>query len=156
MTLLSGEDFRGNPRFNSVIQARAFWEFMSDRLENFPAIRITGDVAWHLDLPLCTSLVCHWEATANLVFDDEEVRAICPYDLQSAPPRMIHAALSTQHQVLLGNQLFRNPFFEAHLILENEPFLSHSDATTTLIQSMLLELQSGEVPMSRKVAIPPR
>jgi two-component system, sensor histidine kinase PdtaS len=141
LAIITSAEF-GQPRsFNSIIKAAELLHFIEDRLTEFAGVRIAADVAWEWDPPLPPDKLCHWEATANLIFEDQDVRTICEYDLGSHSPAAIHAALRTHPQVVLGGVLYSNPFYEASRILENEPYLNDSDADARLIESMLRHFQ---------------
>src|SRR5262249_35115705 len=101
---------------------------------------------WEWDPPLPADKLCHWEATANLVFEGLAVRAICQYDLGTDSPQVIHSALRTHPQVILGRKLYSNPFYEAPRILENEPYLNHSDVDAPRLASLLSQIRS-ELPV---------
>jgi hypothetical protein len=143
LSLITGAEFRRPGGFASTIKAREILNFIEDRLRDFPSVRIAFDVAWERDPPLPADKLCHWEAAANLVFDGLEVIAICQYDISADSPALIHSALRTHPQVILRQQLYLNPFYEARRILDNEPHLNQSDADARRIEEMLNQIQSG-------------
>ena len=85
--------------------------------------------------------VCHWEATANLALEGSPVQTICQYDLVNDSPTLIHSALRTHPQVILGEGIYSNPFDEAESILEKEPFLNHSDGDRARVDGMLRQIR---------------
>ena len=81
------------------------------------------------------------EATANVLFDDVDVRAICQYDLSLHTPAEIHSALRTHPVVIYEGQSRQNPYYEAPDILRDEPRLNGSDADASRIAEMLEALK---------------
>jgi hypothetical protein len=142
LEVITGAEYRRPEGFTSTIKARELLGFINDRLQDFPSVRIAGDVAWESDPPLPADKLCHWEATANLVFEFLDVVTICQYDISADSPALIHSALRTHPQVILRQQLYLNPFYEAARILENEPHLNHSDADAQRIEGMLSQILS--------------
>jgi hypothetical protein len=142
LTVVSGAEYRRPQGFTSTNKARELLHFINDRLRDFPGVRIAGDVAWEWAPALSADRLCHWEATANLVFEDLDVIVICQYDIGTDSPALIHSALRTHPQVVLRQQLYLNPFYEAPRILENEPHLNHSDADAERVEAMLSQIRS--------------
>lgn len=140
LQIITGDEWRQGGDFNSIIKAREAWGLIEDKLRSFKGVRITGDAGWALRPPMPIDQLCHWEATANLIYEDTEVRAICQYDLDKQPTEAIHAALRTHPSVLMGGRRYANPHYEAPRILENEPNLNHSDADAGRLQEMLTRL----------------
>ena len=122
--------------FRSVTQARRLWEMIESKLDHFPAIRLAADMRWTREY-LPTPELCHWEATANLIFEDVDVGAICQYGLDYHSPAEIHAALRTHPVVMYAGRARPNPFYEAPTILANEPFLNASYADAATVEAML-------------------
>jgi hypothetical protein len=143
LEVVTGAEYRRPQGFTSTIRARELLEFIDDRLQDFPGVRIAGDVAWEWEPALPADKLCHWEATANLVFEDLEVITICQYDVSADSPALIHSALRTHPQVILRQQIYLNPFYEAPRILENEPHLNHSDADAQSIETMLSVIRAA-------------
>jgi hypothetical protein len=141
LLVMPGLEYRQPEHFSSIVKARELLDFIEDKLADFSGVRIIGDVAWERFPPLPVEQVCHWEATANLVFEDQDVRTICQYDLGSDSPSLIHSALRTHPLVILGQRLYRNPYYEAPRILEDEPYSNHSDADAMRIDTMLKEIR---------------
>jgi hypothetical protein len=105
--------------------------------------RIAGDADWSLHPVVSADDVCHWEATANLVFEGEPVRVICQYDRERYSPEMIHAVLRTHRSVVYRGHHYRcNPNFEGARILENEPHLNGSNANARTVEEALGRLTS--------------
>jgi len=141
LAIITSAEFGQPSSFNSIIKAAELLHFIEDRLTDFAGVRIAADVAWEWDPPLPADKLCHWEATANLLFEGQNVRTICEYGLTSHSPAAIHAALRTHPQIVLDRLLYTNPFYEAPRILENEPHLNGSAADSGLIETMLRHIQ---------------
>jgi hypothetical protein len=139
LNVIDSTDWYESGKFNSVVKARELWGMIEGQLPAFSGVRIAGDAAWAMALPI--EDLCHWEATVNLVYEDAPVRAICQYDLNRHVPQAIHSALRTHANVIMDGQLLQNPFYEAAWILENEPYLNGSDADAHQVREMLEELR---------------
>jgi len=143
LKIITGAQWRGSGQFNSMIQAREALAMIQDRSHEFKGVRIAGDADWEFDPAVPASDVCHWEATANLVFEEEPVRVICQYDRDRYSSEMIHAVLRTHRSVVYRGHHYRNnPNFEGERILENEPLLNRSDADAHTVQEALSRLTS--------------
>lgn len=144
LDVISREQWRRPGRFDSISQAREALNLISTKLAEFPAVRIAGDVEWELGAPLDVDQLCHWEATANLVFEDLDVRAMCQYNLSTYSRAAIHAALRTHPVVLYEGRNCPNPFYEAPKILEHEPALNHCCSSELLLNLMLNSFSPGK------------
>jgi hypothetical protein len=142
LNVINGEMWRQTGDFNSVVKARDAWRLIDGLLANFKGVRIAGDAAWALDPPLPVDQLCHWEATANMVYEGADARAICQYNLNRHSPAAIHSALRTHPIVILDGQSRANPYYEAPRILENEPHLNHSSDDPVMLESMIALLRS--------------
>jgi hypothetical protein len=140
LEVLGAVDWYLKDDFQSVILARRLWQMIDRDRRVFSGIRITADMRWTLENLLAEEL-CHWEATANLVFEDVDVRVICQYDLSYHSVAEIHAALRTHPVVVYQGSPRSNPFYEAPAILANEPHLNGSDADAADIEAMLGRLR---------------
>ncbi len=129
--------------FNSLVLARQFWQMIESSLPNATGVRIVADMTWTLGAPLSIDQLCHWEATANLVFADTDARAICQYDIRRHPPAALHSALRTHPIVIFEGRARHNPFYEAQDILDHEPYLNGSDADAGKIEEMLTTLRNA-------------
>ena len=105
-------------------------------------MRVVGDVGWAIEVKLSVESLCHWEATANLVWEDTNCRAICQYDIGRHEPAALHSALRTHPIVVFEGRALQNPFYEAGAILANEPHLNSSHADTDAVQAMLATLRT--------------
>ena len=144
LALATAEQWRERPNFNSIVKARELWSLMESKLADFAGVRIVGDADWaFLEPAVGSDQLCHWEATANLVYEGEPVRTICMYDLNRHPPADIRAALRTHATAVVSGMRYDNPFFEAPRILQNEPHMNNSDADESMVEDMLYRLRSG-------------
>jgi hypothetical protein len=144
LRVMPSEEYREPGRFNSIAQARKLLELIADLTPRFKAVRLAGDADWDVEPPLPSDELCHWEATADLAFEGEEVRTICQYNFKHYSPSVIHAALRTHPSILVKRRLCRNPYYEAPRILENEPRLNSSAASPRAVENMLARLTSHD------------
>src|SRR4030095_16734722 len=112
LIVMPAAEYRRPDRFDSITKARELAGFIEGRLASFPGVSIAGDVAWEWPPSLPVDKLCHWEATANLVFSGQEVRTICQYDLSADSPAVIHTALRTHSQVILRQAYTRTPLMK--------------------------------------------
>jgi hypothetical protein len=112
-------------------------------MANFKGLRIAGDAAWALRPELAVDQLCHWEATANLLYKGQEIRAICQYNLRDHSPGAVHSALRTHPLVILDGLVRPNPYYEAPKILENEPLLNNTNANAQDVEGMLSRLRGA-------------
>jgi len=125
----------------SIPMAREVLTLLRQRLREFSAIRIAGDVDWWLDPATPADLLCHWEASANLVFEGLRASVLCQYDIDRYPPAFIIAALRTHPEVLYNGEQVVNPFYEAPRILRDEPMFNHNSNDADVVSQMLAQLQ---------------
>lgn len=143
LAFVSGEAWRASlsgPAPNSIKKARATLAMLDPQLARFAGVRIIGDAEWDRPPAVQPDVLCHWEATANLVFERSNVRVICQYDASQAAPKTLHAALRTHASVIWEARRRRNPSWEAPAILEHEPHLNGSTADHALIETLLAHL----------------
>ena len=126
--------------------AREVLALLRQKLSQFSAIRIAGDVDWSVDPAIPDDVLCHWEATSNLVFDGLRAQVLCQYDIDRYPPAFIIAALRTHPVVLYDGQQVVNPFYDAPRILRDEPMFNHNSNDADTVARMLRQLQpSGQL-----------
>lgn len=141
LVVCQGEHWRRPTPFSSIQNARETWELIENAMAGFAGVRFAVDMGWTLEPAIPHDLVCHWEATLNLVIEDEpRVRTLCLYNTRRHSARRIHSALRTHPFVIVGGIYRPNPFYEAMAILENEPHLNHSQADGGTVEGMLLQL----------------
>jgi hypothetical protein len=141
----SGENWReplSNGAPNSIIMARNTLEMLAALLTRFSGVRIVGDAEWDHQPPVHPDVLCHWEATANLVFEESNVRVICQYDVNHYAPAMLHAAMRTHPSVIWDGRRRSNPGYQAHQILAHEPHLNRSGSNSHGVDEMLANLGS--------------
>lgn len=141
LVISTGEEWRRTP-FTSLTKARQLWEHIEEYLARFPAIRIVGEASWSLlNPPIASGALCHWEATAGLIYEGMPVQAICMYNLTIHPPPDIRAALKTHSRVILEQGAFQNPYYESDRVLNGDPGLIDTEADAAVIDKMLARLQ---------------
>ena len=96
----------------SIALAREVLALMDSNLDAFDAVRIAGDFAWAKAPSVSADALCHWEATANVVFQGLPARVICQYDIDRYEPAYIHAALRTHPVVLYKGRRVRSPYYD--------------------------------------------
>ena len=140
LIVCEGEHWRSPQPFSSIRNARAAWELVESGLEEFGGVRFAVDMGWTLDPPVPHDLLCHWEATLNVLNSDVNVRTMCLYNVRRHSAVSIHSALRTHPIVMVSGRCVRNPYYEAERILENEPHLNHSIADASMVEGLLLSL----------------
>jgi hypothetical protein len=145
LVVCSGESWRQARGFSSMANARRGWELMTRAFQRFRGIRLVVDAGWMLQPPVAADRLCHWEAAINpLLAGDFEARVICQYNLARHSAPAIHSALRTHPVLLMDGRARSNPYYEAPLILENEPNLNGSDADAAAIDAMLSKLRAAD------------
>jgi len=134
---------RPNRSLRSLAQARKAFRLVP--WNEFSGARVIYDAAWALNPELSPDELCHWEATATLLYEGLPVRVICQYDLNRHSHKAIDSALRTHPLVLTGDALVANPHCEAERILEFEPILNYSSADAGEVAKMLSQIS----PLSR-------
>ncbi len=143
LNVITSAAWRRLSAHGSIVMAREFFAVIDRRLSEFGGFRIAGDTGWASEPAAVPSdQVCHWEATANFVFHELDVRAICQYDLDNYAPEFVHSALRTHPVVLYQGRKLENPFYEAPVILKQEPHLNHSSNDPRVVEGMLETLAS--------------
>ena len=140
LDVVTGGAWRELSHLGSVAMAREVLELVDRQLDAFPAIRIVGDADWAAEPAVSPEDLCHWEATASVVFGGLPARVLCQYDVARYEPAFIHAALRTHPIVLYKGQRLRNPHYESPAILEHEPMLNRCSNDHEVISSMLAQL----------------
>jgi hypothetical protein len=140
LAVITGDQWHAGGDFNSIVKARDAWQMFEAKLADFSGVRIAGDASWALEPALTADQLCHWEATVNLIYEGEPIRAICQYNLQRHTPAALHSALRTHPLAILAGRVYANPYYEAPRILENEPNLNASLADPAAVKDMLLRL----------------
>ena len=118
-------------------QARNLWRMVQPMLKRFAAVRLLREQPWSDGLALTVEDLCHFELTKNLLFEGEDVRSVCQYDLGKHAPQAIHTALRTHPLVILEGRLRENPFYDGPAILKQEPVSFKSDAGAQDVEQML-------------------
>lgn len=125
----------------SLGMARTALTMLKPLRSEFNGVRIIGDAEWDLPPSVPAAAVCHWEATANVVFDDSDVRVICQYAAGHYTPDHLLAPLRTHTSVIRHGVLHANPNDEAARILRYEPQLNETPADAGLLDAALARLR---------------
>jgi len=142
LVVIGTKSWRERCYAGSIAMAREVLTLVDSQLDEFPSLRIAGDLGWAADPLVSAEMLCHWEATANLVFQGLPARVICQYDIARCEPAFLHAALRTHPIVLYKGRRVRNPHYEAPLILEQEPKLNGCTNDANAVAAMLARLLS--------------
>jgi MEDS: MEthanogen/methylotroph, DcmR Sensory domain len=121
----------------SVVMAREVLMSTKKLLGSFTGVVMAGDSAWYGKPYVSPDKLCHWEATANVVFEGLNAEVVCQYDLDRYEPEFIHAALRTHQVVLYKGRRLENPFYQANDILQCEPNLNHGSNDPDVVAEML-------------------
>ena len=140
LNITTSDAWRARCTGGSLAMARDVLALVDQQLDNFPALRIAGDVAWATEPTVDSALLCHWEATANVVFAGLPVRVICQYDMERYEPAFVHAALRTHPVVLYKGRRVKSPQYESPKILEHEPRLNGCSNDAKAVADMLAQL----------------
>lgn len=143
LDVITYAEYRNPGNLNSIRKARELLNLAQAKLRAFTAVRLAGNGGWETEPALPPDELAHWEATADLVCDGEDILVLCQYDLGHYSPQTLHAALRTHPIAILNGVSRLNPYYEASRILENEHHLTCSDADARTIQDMLTTLDSA-------------
>ncbi|HEX5480147.1 MAG TPA: MEDS domain-containing protein [Dehalococcoidia bacterium] len=124
----------------SLGMARTALALLKPLRAEFNGVRIIGDAEWDLPPSVPAAALCHWEATANVVFDDSDVRAICQYAADHYAPDHLLAPLRTHASVIYEGALHANPNDDAARILLYEPHLNETPSDPELLETALARL----------------
>jgi hypothetical protein len=156
LIVCAGERWRRPAAFSSTQNGRETWRMIEAAMVNFKGIRFAVDAGWTLDPPIPYDLVCHWEATLNIVIDDDvEARVLCQYNIRRHSAVAVHSALRTHPLAMIGGLYRPNPYFEGPRILEHEPHLNHSHADAGQVEGMLITL-ANQPQVSNETAAGPQ
>ena len=140
LDVVGNKSWRAHCYDGSIAMAREVLKLVDLRLDEFAAVRIAGDIDWSADPLISAERLCHWEATANLVFQGLPARVICQYDIARCEPAFIHAALRTHPIVFYKGRRVRSKYYEAPMILEQEPRLNGCSNDANVVADMLSQL----------------
>lgn len=140
LDIIGNKSWREHCYDGSIAMAREVLKLVDSQLDDFAAIRIAGDIDWATDPDISADVLCHWEATANFVFQGLPARVICQYNIARCEPAFIHAALRTHPIVLYKGRRVRSPYYQASLILEQEPTLNACSNDAKVVADMLAQL----------------
>jgi len=150
LRLLTGDAWRTPlSEGTSLSMARAALATLRPLLHVFNGVRIVGDAQWDLDPPVTAADVCHWEATANLVFEESDVRVICQYSVEHYAAEFLHAALRTHGTVIWDGKRHSNRHCEAREILRREPALNQPASDSHAVETILSDLGRPDSPPRR-------
>ena len=89
--------------------------------DGYSGLRVAGEMTWALGLePGCDRLI-EFEARLNEFLVESRSVIVCLYDRRRFDPAVIHDVLRTHPVVVLGDQVYLNPYYEPpELVLSDE------------------------------------
>ncbi len=89
--------------------------------QNFPAVRVTGEMEWALeDLPGTEKLMLY-EAKVNDLLNDYPVTAICQYDASKFDALTIMECMKVHPYIIVNRQIIKNTYY-----MPTEEYLANS------------------------------
>jgi hypothetical protein len=142
LAVLAAQEWYQELSVHTLRMAKTLWGTVSAALDTFGTARLLADMRWVTDSAVSPDTLCHWEASANTIFDGTGTRVVCQYDLSHQSPSEVLAALRTHPLVILDGKLVSNVYYEAPEILAKEPHLNHTEADSKQIALMLSSLKA--------------
>lgn len=92
----------------------SFWDAAINEAlrQGYPGLRATGEASWILQDLSSTEVFWEYEAMLNAGFGDRPVKILCQYNTKRFFGDIVVRALRTHPRVLLGLDLYENPFCE--------------------------------------------
>jgi hypothetical protein len=139
LSILGKQEWRQpDHEFRSLVHARKAYRAVP--WTKFNGARVIYDAGWASNPDLAPEDLCHWEATATLLYSGLPVRVICQYDAQTQSAAALDAALRTHPFVLAGDTIVANPYCDAERILEFEPILNYPGASSADVAARIAEV----------------
>jgi hypothetical protein len=113
-TYLKGGGFSADGMLATMEEA-----MVSIRREGFPALRGFGEMHWAVGLPDTEQLI-EYESRLNYLVPQFDASIVCVYDVSKFNGRVVMDILSTHPKVILGGQIFENPYY-----MQPEVFLKY-------------------------------
>jgi hypothetical protein len=88
--------------------------------DGFPALRAFGEMHWALSGLPGTEQLIEYETRVNYLAPQFEAPLVCVYDVAKFSGRVVMDILSTHPKVILGGQIFENPYY-----METDVFLKY-------------------------------
>jgi PAS domain S-box-containing protein len=119
LNLWTRKDWRQAGDLDSHKKSQQVRRFITDASRSgFKGIRFAVEMTWTLGPDIATSQLEHWEASINTLFDEAfPGRIICQYNRSRLSPELLVAAIYTHPQLILGDEVYSNIFYQAPLIL---------------------------------------
>jgi hypothetical protein len=96
------------------------------RREGFPALRGFGEMHWAVNGLPGTEQLIEYEARLNYLLPQFDASIVCVYDVSKFSGRLVMDVLSTHPKVILGGQIFENPYY-----MQPDEFLKYLDTRKT-------------------------
>jgi two-component system, LuxR family, sensor kinase FixL len=119
LNLWTRKEWRQPGNLDSRRKSLQVRQFIADASRaGFQGIRFAVEMTWTLGPDIEASQLEHWEASINTLFEpDFPGRIICQYNRSRLSPDALLAAMYTHPQLVLGNDVYSNIFYQAPLIL---------------------------------------
>lgn len=95
--------------------------------EGFPALRGFGEMHWAQSGLPGTEQLAEYEARLNYLVPQFDASIVCVYDVADFSGRIVMDVLSTHPRVILGGQIFENPYY-----MQPDAFLKYLAARKTI------------------------
>jgi hypothetical protein len=102
---------------NGVFEVERMYQMIESALLDAPAhgfkrVRTCGDMSWALrDMPGTDELM-QYESRVNQLIMEHDCTLMCSYDVNRISGRAMMDVLATHPQVLLGDRIYENPYYE--------------------------------------------
>ena len=119
LKLYTRKEWRQPGTLDSNRKAQQVRQYIAEAARaGFKGIRFAVEMTWTLGPEIDASLLEHWEATINTLFEPSfPGRIICQYNRSRLSPEALIAALHTHPDAVLGTAVYPNPFYQAPFIL---------------------------------------
>jgi hypothetical protein len=106
------ETYLKDGRFSADAMLATIEEAMvSIQREGFPALRGFGEMHWAVNGLPGTEELIEYEARLNYLVPQFDASIVCVYDVSKFSGRVVMDVLSTHPRVILGGQIFENPYY---------------------------------------------
>jgi PAS domain S-box-containing protein len=120
LNLWTRKEWRQPGKLDSRKKSLQVRQFITDASRaGFKGIRFGVEMTWTLGPDIQAPQLEHWEASINTLFDPSfPGRIVCQYNRSRLSPDVLLAAMHTHPQLILGDEVYSNMFYQAPLILD--------------------------------------
>jgi hypothetical protein len=116
-----GETYLKDGHFSANRMLATMEEAMvSAQREGFPGLRGFGEMHWAVNGLPDTDALVEYESCLNYLVPQYDASIVCVYDVSKFSGRVVMDVLSTHPRVILGGQIFENPYY-----MQPEVFLKY-------------------------------